>query len=46
MELAKLNEENEVLHVEYSKLVQEQNEVEQREGRLKKAVQEVYNKFL
>jgi hypothetical protein len=45
MELDKVNEDSATLHTEYSILVQEWDEVEKREGRLKIAMQKVYNNF-
>jgi hypothetical protein len=46
MELTKFIDDKETLQRGYTKFMMEQDEVKQREGRLKKAVHEVYNNFL
>jgi hypothetical protein len=42
MELVKVNQDNATLQVEYSRLVQEQEEAKEKARRLKNATQEVY----
>jgi predicted nucleic acid-binding Zn-ribbon protein len=45
MELTKVTNDKATLHIEYSKVMMEQDEAEHKERRLKNAVQEVYKKF-